>query len=862
MGLYGNMRNLCGVVGVVLLGVSLTQPVLSQTSCNADVASQNLTQPHYHDTAKNNSKTGFMSAIVQSFLHTVQPNAFPTDLVVTLVKEFQRGLPDQAAIKDILVHEVGFLVCIAIGILYIVLMPIVGFFLACCRCCGNCGGKMYQKQSSSTHCRRRTLYWCAFATTIIILAGNVCMFRSNEAFKVSVDKGPVELINTIENINTFLTNVPQQINDVVEESYKTVDEVKKNLQDIGIQLGSAIQSKFNGTLHRALRSVTLLDQEIQNTSRQLKTMNSSLVQLQSSADRVQANITAVKNSINQTLSDPKCQDCTGLSEVLKSLTVDTTIDTRGLSEFQSAVDKANQANLTSQINKVEEYFNNIPQTVTNETNSIVQSSTKQLDSIKTQISQFKKDFPLNALTDVSGTLNTTQTEIQKILPQINNIEFIRWSVCVTLCCVVLLVVVCNVLGLVLGPLGLKPKEDPMKRSCTADCGGIFLMMSAGFSFLFSWLFMIAVLILFLVGGNVYTLVCRSWTNGQLLKVVIYTHTCTCTYIYTDMVLYIYICIYKYIYVLFCLQLVDSSGLIPVPQITSSSGMKINISISDIYRNCEENQALWTALNLSQIINLGDLLNVTKYTGSVQQDFENTDITLPSVTFLSDDIKKQLQDISTENFNFTAVMRQMNTISSINLNTTANDLDTLADRQTDNNIKQELKNEANIVRRIQADIDTNIKPQLTNVNSSLKGLENTTVTVNVTVDKVLSNVQAAQDFLNTNATQIVKNESKKFLDCQLHYFTAYTDWAKLMIMQQVGRCGPVAGALDSVDVIVCTYMVESLNAFWFSLGWCIMFFIPGIIFSIKLAKYYRRMKESDFFENHVTVNHIPRAQMKQ
>lgn len=55
-------------------------------------------------------------------------------------------------------------------------------------------------------------------------------------------------------------------------------------------------------------------------------MNSSLVQLQSSADRVQANITAVKNSINQTLSDPKCQDCTGLSEVLKSLTVDTTID--------------------------------------------------------------------------------------------------------------------------------------------------------------------------------------------------------------------------------------------------------------------------------------------------------------------------------------------------------------------------------------------------------------------------------------------------------------------------------------------------------------------------------------------------------
>ena len=52
----------------------------------------------------------------------------------------------------------------------------------------------------------------------------------------------------------------------------------------------------------------------------------------------------------------------------------------------------------------------------------------------------------------------------------------RWKVCIVLCCVVLLVVVCNVLGLALGPLGLMPKTDPTRRSCTANCGGTFLMM--------------------------------------------------------------------------------------------------------------------------------------------------------------------------------------------------------------------------------------------------------------------------------------------------------------------------------------------------------------------------------------------------
>lgn len=131
--------------------------------------------------------------------------------------------------------------------------------------------------------------------------------------------------------------------------------------------------------------------------------------------------------------------------------------------------------------------------------------------------------------------------------------FPRWGVCLLICCVILLVVVCNLLGLLLGPLGLKSKADPTERSCTADCGGTFLMMwvliwnivfifshlswyfqpvstcdlwpgwgrrGAGFSFLFSWIFMIIVLLLFLLGGHSYTLLCQTWKNGQLLKVAI------------------------------------------------------------------------------------------------------------------------------------------------------------------------------------------------------------------------------------------------------------------------------------------------------------------------------------------------------
>jgi prominin 1 len=35
-----------------------------------------------------------------------------------------------------------------------------------------------------------------------------------------------------------------------------------------------------------------------------------------------------------------------------------------------------------------------------------------------------------------------------------------------------------------------------------------------------------------------------------------------------------------------------------------------------------------------------------------------------------------------------------------------------------------------------------------------------------------------------------------------------------------------------------------NGFWFSLGWVIFFFMVSVIFSVKLAKYFRRMDTSD------------------
>ncbi|XP_034021666.1 prominin-2 [Thalassophryne amazonica] len=643
------------------------------------------------------------------------------------MKDSQNVLTNNALIKDILVYEVGFLVCAAIGIIYIVVMPIVGLFLMCCRCCGNCGGKMYQKQTASIHCRRRTLYWGAFITTFIILAGNICMFRSNQAVKLSVDQSPVQLESTLDNLESFLTAVPQQLAYVFNQSYITIDKISENFNGIGPQLASEIEERLRKTLDPAVHTVRLMNQDVVNTSYQLKQLNSSLTQLQSSMDTLQANITAVKSHISQTLSSPKCMSCETLTPDLQSLTMTISFNIPSLNEFQSDIDKIMKADLESKIKEAENYFNRLPQLVTNTTEDTVQSINQELDKIKTQISQATGNFSLIALPGVSDTLDQARKKIVAFAPEAKKAERIRWIVCVVLCCVILLVVLCNLLGLVLGPLGLKPNANPTQRSSTANCGGTFLMMGAGFSFLVSWLFMLLVLFLFLLGGNTYSLLCKPWKNGELLKFI-------------D----------------------DSPGLIPGLDSLNSTGMLSDLSIANIYSNCKKNMPLWSVLHLDRVVDLGNLLNVSQYTEKIQQQFENTEIIVPTVTLLSPEQQNRLSSFSTSagNVDFTLIMLQINNISRTNFSITADKLDILAGVQTNDDSKTELSSAASDLRQIQAKLETTVIPQLESLTPIIESLQFTADRINGTVGGMLEKVKTAQDFLNTNTAQIVKAVSSQ------------------------------------------------------------------------------------------------------
>lgn len=81
----------------------------------------------------------------------------------------------------------------------------------------------------------------------------------------------------------------------------------------------------------------------------------------------------------------------------------------------------------------------------------------------------------------------------------------------------------------------------------------------------------------------------------------------------------------------------------------------------------------------------------------------------------------------------------------------------------------------------------------------------------------------------------------FADRLLYYLEQVSDHLIKQVKTNVMKCGPVANLYDGiVNTFLCKSMVQNVNGFWLALGWCLLFFIPSIIFSVHLAKYYRRM----------------------
>ncbi|XP_040928529.1 prominin-1-A isoform X11 [Betta splendens] len=797
---------------------------------------------------------GILFHMLHTFLCVVQPNAFPHELIVKLAKdkfgaiqtEYQK--PENIVLTlQAIYYEIGFLVCAAVGLLFAVLLPIVGLFFCMCRCCDNCGGEMHQRQRKNADCQRGLLGTLLFSTSLVITIGVLCAYAANQNLSSQV-KNIRRLVNSnMRDLHTFVNDTPLQIDYLISQYTTAKKKVNYDLNNIGPLLGGRIHEQLDKEVHPALDRVLNMAgvkieraiKAMRETKEALENVSVSLEVLQVGTGKLNFNLSLVRTNINRTLNDPGCHDeesdattaqlCHNIRQSLSQLQIGANF-TR-LPKVNPQLDKMSnvlKTDLSTVVQKGYASLNDTPHMVTDQTRNVVESVQNLVDGIGNNITSFSKAFPVQkSLSDFTISINHAHAKIEDYYPEIDKMDFYRWIGCIALCCMVVLVLAFNYLGLLCGTLGYDKHASPTTRGCISNTGGTMLMAGVGFSFIFSGVQMIVVTTLFLVGGNMEKLVCEPYHTKELFKVIDTPY------------------------------MVNSEWKNFIPGYIYNDS-EMDLTVDSLYSTCKENKGIYSAMRLDKVFNISSFLNTTVFTKDVVGQLNSVKIDLRGIILLESEGKQNLQDFSDaglSEINYADYLEEVNKgVTMVDLLAFARELEAQTDLMPRSPLQTALKGHIGTLRQIHSQQIIPMEQATKYVrargalNQSMRFLERTASDLPNKVLEVLDAVDTAQNLISRNATYLINRETGKYTATIVGYFHQYIEWVKTSLALEVAPCKPFSNMLDTAEIITCSFLVDSMNAFWMGLGCSTLFLLPSIILAVKLAKFYRRMDTEDVYDD--------------
>ncbi|XP_026136535.1 prominin-1-A isoform X4 [Carassius auratus] len=797
---------------------------------------------------------GILFNMMHAFLYVVQPNPFPEDLVVRVAKdkfgaiqsEYQK--PENIVLTlQVIYYELGFVVCAALGLLFTVLLPLVGLLFCLCRCCDNCGGEMHQRQRKNADCLRGLLTTLLLTTTFIITAGVLCAYAANQNLSSQLKSMRRLVKSNLKDLHTFANQTPAQI-DYLISRYDTVKQhVLHDLDNVGVILGGRIHEELGKDVQPALDGVLSMTgikvekaiKAMRDTKDALENVSLSLETLQEGTVKLQANLSLVRGSLSNALNDPVCtvtisnEICRNIRNTLPKLEIAANYSS--LSDVTDQLDKVNEV-LKTDLGQIVEKgfasFNQTPNLVTDQTRNIVEGMKVLLEDVGSNVTTFTKLFPVHStLTNFTKMISHTHSQIEDIYPQVDQMDFYRWICCITLCCMVVLILAFNFLGLLCGILGFDRHATPTTRGCVSNTGGNLLMAGVGFSFLFSWVLMGVITALFLAGGNLEKLVCEPFQTRQLFKV------------------------------LDTPNLVNSAWTNFIPGYLYNDP-EMDLTAYSLYSNCKDNRGIYSALHLDKVFNISAFFNTSVYSKDVSRKFEGMKVDLRGIILLESEGKHNLISFTETGIfeiDFAAYLEEVNKkVTRIDLIDFASQLDAQADQLSKGTLQTSLKGHANTIRKIHIQQVIPLEQSMkyvkarSTLNQSIRLLERISSDLSVRVRDVLEAVDAAQYLISHNSTSVINQETEKYKQTIIGYFKQYIDWIRTSLAQEVATCKPLSNIVDTAEILGCSFLLDSMNTFWFGLGCSTLFLLPSIILSVKLAKFYRRMDTEDVYDDIETI----------
>lgn len=723
-------------------------------------------------------------------------------------------LKDGLTYKDVIGDYWGFIYTLALIAAITVFVPICGLIVCCCRCCcGNCGGK-----ARTSNKRKELTVKIVLAILLTIcfgffVFGMVGSFASNQELRKGTNEFPDSGRKVYADSQSYLNSIEDQAKQLLKTNYEEFgDTFKGFVQDSGKNIIEQLSVWTNASsILKILKFAETLP-EIKNNLANLSNIRSNLISretdLTGGMEEIKTNLKKTLSSCSQEFSS----QCTEAENTISSLTI--TVDFSQLPDVSIALGLINGIDVESikkEAQNGKEALDGAEKKINDTLSDILQQISEKIDEAGTEINK-----NLNTLDDIVKNLTSESHHVNKTIEDGYSYLYDYYPyfyyVGLTFCCVLLLVVVCLLLGLVLGVFGRRP-EKFANNCCTKESGSLCLMSAVVIIFIFIFFCGAITIVMMTVGVTADRVFCYPLRNPENSTII---------------------------------QLMDD-------YIEKSYTNDLNYTVGESLTKCYDNQSIYSVLNLETQFNISQLdskFNVTDSLENIREQVKNQWTTYFPSNFeiLNETSKKKLEELTKINpdINVDGFQTELNkSVASLDLKSIVTNLEILASemRIRDPDRANSLRNN---IEEIKTYDETILEPTIDEAQEALKlaiivdeQIKMNSSSLSEAVTQFIADVESAQNQLRNSS--IATEGVDRYIDIVEELVHGYLGRVITVLSDELGQCGPLNVAIHAMLIAVCDKITLPWNSFWMSMFICLLASIPIIILSIWLSSLYKRYK---------------------
>ncbi|XP_076850763.1 prominin-2-like isoform X2 [Brachyhypopomus gauderio] len=720
--------------------------------------------------------------VARLFLQAVQPYDFSLDIIAQASR-------NEIRTAEVMRYEVGYLVCLILAVLYMMAMPTVGGVLV----------QRHRHRKNATldsqplpsvapwYQRDGSVIACLSVVILLLLTGVILTFTTNSRMRENMRPTLSYLRHDISVIDEAVASVPQKVDSIIHKFSVFQTEIVDTLSRAGDLTGETITSALKPQVDDAVSFLNLSVQDVSGAKRHL-------LEVQKTRRSMQAEYRLMQDQLRnmQDLLHSFRAWCTQDCGTLDGAALETDADYNMIPSVDAMVDKLSfVSGFEDVLPQAEAFSSSVAEACSNQTALQTHGLLAVLDQVHMVFRNYSRRLP--SLTFLSATSSQLRIALNKTQADIVYYDYVRWSVSVVFCTLILVIALLMLAGLVIGAsVAMRPTLYPFHLLDQMRSTAVNLLhAAAGMTFVFSWLFIIMVFVNLLLGGNVHALCCRSWINGEIFELLdTQQHLLSGVSNTTTLAHH-----------------ASRPNSTATPDFTRG---KPAISTLEIYRGCETGRSLFYSMRMNETFNMAEFLNASQYLQGIREQLRRSSVNVSNIFLLREEARitmelfqhfSQLDQINYQEFQALLSREVVKT----DLGHFADILEKTANLPGNAVILKNLMMVADTARQVDNVVQHQNSSRM-RMRSSIEALANISQNYRMNAANTLRSASQVETSLRLQLPGLVRNASQCVLTRGAELLNQYLRVVQHSILDQVLECRWLPVSLSNMYTAACENLI--------------------------------------------------------